>query len=95
MSMPAEMPTEARAPPPWTNLPFLRTAREVEELGSIGPWEVLAWWTSARPGDGWAVTALSQHGGPVTCADGLNEPQHADVPDAVVHGASRSASARR
>jgi transcriptional regulator GlxA family with amidase domain len=55
---------------------------EVEELDAIGPWEVLAWWTRAHPEDGWAVTTLSQNGGPVTCAKGLTVHAHASYADA-------------
>ena len=55
---------------------------EVEELDAIGPWEVLAWWTTAHPEDGWAVTTLSRDGGPVTCAKGLTVLAHASYADA-------------
>ena len=55
---------------------------EVEELDAIGPWEVLSWWTRARPEDGWTVTTLSRDGGPVTCAKGLTVHAHASYADA-------------
>jgi transcriptional regulator GlxA family with amidase domain len=55
----------------------------VEELDAVGPWEVLASWTQSHPEDGYAVTCLSQSGGPVECAKGLTiQAQHsyADAP---------------
>lgn len=44
---------------------------DVEELDAVGPWEVLAAWTTYFPDDGWRVTTLSPGGGPVRCAKGL------------------------
>ncbi len=44
---------------------------DVEELDAVGPWEVLAAWTTYFPDDGWRVTTLSQEGGQVRCAKGL------------------------
>jgi transcriptional regulator GlxA family with amidase domain len=43
----------------------------VEELDAVGPWEVLASWTTSFPDDGWSVSCLSKTGGPVTGAKGL------------------------
>lgn len=42
-----------------------------EELDAVGQWEVLAYWTRIHPGDGWAVSCMSQDGRPVTAAKGL------------------------
>jgi transcriptional regulator GlxA family with amidase domain len=63
---------------------------DVEELDAVGPWEVLAAWTSFWPDDGWRVVTLSADGRPVRAAKGLVlAPDHsfADVPplDIVVH----------
>ena len=44
---------------------------DVEELDAVGPWEVLAAWTSVYPDDGWQVVTLSADGGVVRCAKGL------------------------
>jgi len=44
---------------------------DVEELDAVGPWEVLAAWTTYFPDDGWRVTTLSREGGEVRCAKGL------------------------
>ena len=44
---------------------------EVEELDAVGPWDVLAYWTRHHPGDGYAITTVSQNGLPVECAKGL------------------------
>jgi transcriptional regulator GlxA family with amidase domain len=44
---------------------------DVEELDAIGPWEVLAAWTSYFPDDGYTVSCLSRSGGLVQCAKGL------------------------
>ncbi len=55
----------------------------VEELDAVGPWEVLSSWTQSHPDDGYAVTCLSQSGGPVECAKGLTiqaRHSYADVP---------------
>ncbi len=62
----------------------------VEELDAVGPYEVLAYWARHYPDDGWAVSCLSEDGGPVTGAKGLVLGAHlsiADVPplDVLVH----------
>lgn len=44
---------------------------DVEELDAVGPWEVLAYWTSYHPEDGYAAHCLSRDGHPVTAAKGL------------------------
>lgn len=44
---------------------------DVEELDAVGPWEVLAYWTSHHPEDGYATSCLSRDGRPVTAAKGL------------------------
>ena len=44
---------------------------DVEELDAVGPWEVLAAWTTYFPDDGWRVTTLSREGGTVRAAKGL------------------------
>lgn len=43
----------------------------VEELDAVGPWEILAHWTTENPDDGWAVSMISPDGAPVTAAKGL------------------------
>jgi putative intracellular protease/amidase len=43
----------------------------VEELDAVGPWEVLAHWTTTYPDDGYAVTTLAPEASPVHCAKGL------------------------
>lgn len=43
----------------------------VEELDAVGPWEVLAAWTTYFPDDGWRVTTLSRDGRQVRAAKGL------------------------
>ena len=63
---------------------------DVEELDAVGPWEVLAAWTSVYPDDGWQVVTLSADGGAVRCAKGLGiVAQHsaADCPplDVLLH----------
>lgn len=63
---------------------------DVEELDAVGPWEVLAAWTTSFPDDGWEVTTLSADGGQVRCAKGLGVvAQHriADAPhlDVLLH----------
>ena len=63
---------------------------DVEELDAIGPWEVLAAWTTFYPDDGWQVVTLSADGGAVRCAKGLGVlAQHsaADAPhlDVLLH----------
>jgi transcriptional regulator GlxA family with amidase domain len=55
---------------------------EVEELDAVGPWEVLASWTTFFPDDGWSVSCLSKSGGPVTGAKGLVLGAHHAVADA-------------
>jgi len=55
----------------------------VEELDAIGPWEVLSFWTSYFPEDGFRVLTLSKSGGLVTCAKGLvieSQYSYDDVP---------------
>jgi transcriptional regulator GlxA family with amidase domain len=55
----------------------------VEELDAVGPWEVLSWWTSNFPDDGYAVHTLSRDGGLVRCAKGLTiqaRHSYADAP---------------
>jgi transcriptional regulator GlxA family with amidase domain len=54
----------------------------VEELDAVGPWEVLSSWTQSNPEDGYAVTCLSQRGGPVQCAKGLTIQAHHSYADA-------------
>lgn len=58
--------------------------RNVEELDAIGPYEVLSFWTSTFPADGYETFCVSRHGGPVECAKGLMVSAHrsfADMPD--------------
>jgi transcriptional regulator GlxA family with amidase domain len=55
---------------------------DVEELDAVGPWEVLASWTTFFPDDGWAVSCLSKTGGPVTGAKGLVLGAHHAIADA-------------
>ncbi len=43
----------------------------VEELDAVGPWEVLAYWTSHYPEDGYAACCISRDGRSVTAAKGL------------------------
>lgn len=53
---------------------------DVEELDAVGPWEVLAFWTSYFPQDGWDVFAFSAESGPVRCAKGLTVvPQYSEA----------------
>jgi transcriptional regulator GlxA family with amidase domain len=54
----------------------------VEELDAVGPWEVLAYWTSNFPDDGWAVSCSSLDGKPVTAAKGLVLGAHSAIDDA-------------
>lgn len=54
----------------------------VEELDAVGPYEVLAAWSSSFPDDGWSVTTMSSTGSPVTGAKGLTIVPHAAVADA-------------
>jgi transcriptional regulator GlxA family with amidase domain len=66
----------------------------VEELDAVGPWEVLGFWTTIWPDDGWRVVCFSADGRPVTGAKGLTiVPQYAtgDVPplDVLVHPGGR------
>lgn len=49
---------------------------DVEELDAIGPWEVLSYWTTKWPDDGWKVFTFSQNGGDVACAKGLTVRAH-------------------
>jgi transcriptional regulator GlxA family with amidase domain len=67
---------------------------DVEELDAVGPWEVLASWTSAFPDDGWQVTTVSRDGGTVRGAKGLGlvaAHSHAGSPpiDLLVHPGGR------
>ncbi|NNH72488.1 DJ-1/PfpI family protein [Nocardia uniformis] len=43
----------------------------VEELDFAGPWEVLAFWATSCPEDGWEVFTVSRYGENVECAKGL------------------------
>jgi transcriptional regulator GlxA family with amidase domain len=43
----------------------------VEELDAVGPWEVLAFWASNWPEDGWQVVTFARSAGEVKCAKGL------------------------
>jgi putative intracellular protease/amidase/ribonuclease HI len=43
----------------------------VEELDAVGPWEVLAAWTTRYPEDGWDIALLSVDGERVRAAKGL------------------------
>jgi transcriptional regulator GlxA family with amidase domain len=54
----------------------------VEELDAIGPWEVLSYWTSSHPEDGFAVSCLSKNGGLVQCSKGLVVQAHHSYADA-------------
>lgn len=50
---------------------------KMEELDAVGPWEVLAWWTSHFPADGYAATTFSADGKSVTCEKSLVvQPHH-------------------
>jgi transcriptional regulator GlxA family with amidase domain len=55
----------------------------VEELDAVGPWEVLAAWTSTFPDDGFEVRCLSPTGGSVECAKGLVLGAHGAYDDPV------------
>lgn len=44
---------------------------DAEELDTIGPWEVFAWWTDRYPADGWQVHLISDDGLPRRAAKGL------------------------
>jgi transcriptional regulator GlxA family with amidase domain len=48
----------------------------VEELDAVGPWEVLAAWTTQFPGDGFQVSCLSCSGGVARAAKGLTISAH-------------------
>jgi len=54
----------------------------VEELDAVGPYEVLAYWARQYPDDGWAVSCLSEDGGPVTGAKALVLGAHLSIADA-------------
>ena len=54
----------------------------VEELDAVGPWEVLAAWTTFFPDDGFAVSCLSRDGEPVAAAKGLSIGAHHSFADA-------------
>jgi transcriptional regulator GlxA family with amidase domain len=54
----------------------------VEELDAVGPWEVLAYWTTNHPQDGFSVTCMSDDGAAVHCAKGLVVMPHVSVADA-------------
>jgi transcriptional regulator GlxA family with amidase domain len=52
----------------------------VEELDAIGPWEVLSFWTSTWPDDGWRVFTFAEDGGDISCAKGLSvRVDHSDA----------------
>jgi transcriptional regulator GlxA family with amidase domain len=53
-----------------------------EELDAVGPWEVLASWTTEYPEDGYRVITMSADGRPVTAAKGLTIAPHLAVSDA-------------
>ncbi|GEP35008.1 putative transcription regulator, AraC family protein [Nocardioides szechwanensis] len=55
---------------------------EVEALDAVGPWEVLSWWTSHHPEDGWSISCLSRDDAPVTAAKGLVLGAHHAFTDA-------------
>lgn len=55
---------------------------DVEELDAVGPWEVLAHWTSHYPEDGYAAACVSHDGGPVTAAKGMVLGAHHALADA-------------
>ena len=55
---------------------------DVEELDAVGPWEVLAAWTTFFPDDGWAVSCMSKTGDAVTAAKGLSLGAHHAIGDA-------------
>lgn len=55
---------------------------DVEELDAIGPWEVLSFWTTTFPQDGYAISCLSRSGGLVRCAKGLLVQAHHSYADA-------------
>ena len=48
----------------------------VEELDAVGPWEVLSYWTTHHPEDGWTVSCISPDGSPVRAAKGLTLGAH-------------------
>jgi transcriptional regulator GlxA family with amidase domain len=54
----------------------------VEELDAVGPWEVLAAWTTFFPDDGFAVSCLSRSGESVAAAKGLVIGAHHSFADA-------------
>jgi transcriptional regulator GlxA family with amidase domain len=54
----------------------------VEELDAVGPWEVLAAWTTFSPDDGFDVSCLSRSGGSVAAAKGLVISAHHSFDDA-------------
>ncbi len=67
---------------------------DVEELDAVGPWDVLAAWTTYFPDDGWRVTTFSRTGGAVRCAKGLGIVAAHDIDscpplDLVVHPGGR------
>lgn len=55
---------------------------DVEELDAVGPWEVLAYWTSHHPEDGYAVCCISRDGRSVTAAKGLVLGAHYSIAQA-------------
>ncbi|MGI8715936.1 MAG: DJ-1/PfpI family protein [Solirubrobacteraceae bacterium] len=55
---------------------------DVEELDAVGPWEVLAHWTSHYPQDGYATCCISGDGYPVSAAKGLVLGAHHPIADA-------------
>jgi len=54
----------------------------VEELDAVGPWEVIAAWTTFFPDDGFAVSCLSRSGESVAAAKGLVIGAHHSFADA-------------
>lgn len=54
----------------------------VEELDAVGPYEVLAYWTSTYPDDGWVTSTISRDGLPVVGAKGLSFGTHHSIDDA-------------
>ncbi|WP_028707736.1 DJ-1/PfpI family protein [Propionicicella superfundia] len=49
----------------------------VEELDAMGPWEVLSYWTSHHPADGWETRLVARDKVPVTAAKGAVLVPHA------------------
>jgi transcriptional regulator GlxA family with amidase domain len=53
----------------------------IEELGAVGPWAVLAYWTQQHPEDGWSISCLSPSGADVTGARSLRLGVHHSFDD--------------